>query len=47
VLTAAEPLLLRGRHDPPVDDERRRLVVEDRVDPQYAHAAADTPVTPK
>jgi hypothetical protein len=39
VLTAVEPLLLRGRHDVPVDDDRRRRVVEDRVDAEDPHVA--------
>ncbi len=37
VLAAAEPLLFGRCDDPSVDDQRRRRVVEDRVDTQNLH----------
>jgi hypothetical protein len=39
VLAAAEALLLGGRDDPPVDDEGRRGIVEDRVHTQDLHTS--------
>src|SRR5437763_16522736 len=39
VLAAAEPLFLRRGHDLAVHNQRRRGIVEDGVDAEYAHGA--------